>query len=709
MKREQALARLGLADGVYKPIAIDKAYIKLPRNIGRVEQGQSVISDASEEASGQESRSSVHLADAPQELSLGPKEDDVWDSLYLDWVHMPDLRKKDMKRLSDRELYALRRERAIATRADEFQNAIECDYPRRTSFSWNDEMLFGDIKTLEYEAYKQASLRGDVFSPMVFTAELARARTQAILVDPSLIWIEGTRIKKGKEDNKGALKPKFDGAVLHALGYVSGLYGGCGIANAMRIVILRLGLGFDNDCKIMGQTYEEFELPIDLINCAVKDISLVQNYKGVPLDTTTYMTHIRSCCVAPLALRKAVFGEKSVLRDLYDGIDEFGAALDANAASEYSSPGTENMVRAIRDLEGDMRICASVTQKSYSPEAEARDCLMESPECMTRGMDTRSSADFLHEYEMYRKATETHQSVYNTWCYRESVGWFARLWDELPILGAGIIFSAFLLGFAWPVLARILFDMPLPADESLIDLRLASLSIPIGILAFLWDCYKWQIYLWYDARLENIRAPWRSLLDLREIWSFFLLLLSAVGIGFVISLFIGVFLNDTSLSLPRFGIIFSVVGLVALMIYGNAREASRRSHLFLRKPSSNEQAVRSAWETRIADHIMAKYPSLDVITNNRSIIRSERSFFRHLEIDILIPELGLAIEANGEHFHDHAAYNRDVKNNTIHTREMYKEWYLREKKGIDLLHVWDSESIDSIYHRIDSEIEARIS
>ena len=67
----------------------------------------------------------------------------------------------------------------------------------------------------------------------------------------------------------------------------------------------------------------------------------------------------------------------------------------------------------------------------------------------------------------------------------------------------------------------------------------------------------------------------------------------------------------------------------------------------------------------------------------------------------------LAIEANGEKFHDHKAYDSDVRNHTVRTREMYKEKYC-ERKGIRLLHVWDSEDMESIYRRIDVEINERL-
>lgn len=117
--------------------------------------------------------------------------------------------------------------------------------------------------------------------------------------------------------------------------------------------------------------------------------------------------------------------------------------------------------------------------------------------------------------------------------------------------------------------------------------------------------------------------------------------------------------------------------------------------------------VRSGWEKKIAEHVRHEFPSLRIETNNRSIIRSRHSFFTKMEIDIWIPSIKLGIEANGERYHDHDAYNRDLQNGTCYSNEMYKEKYCK-RRGIKLIHVWDSENYRTIFRKIDAEIKSRM-
>ena len=72
----------------------------------------------------------------------------------------------------------------------------------------------------------------------------------------------------------------------------------------------------------------------------------------------------------------------------------------------------------------------SISETSYSPEDEAHDCLMQSPECMTREMGLQECIDFLAEYKTYRAAIERHDVAYSSWCYRNSCGLFARRWED---------------------------------------------------------------------------------------------------------------------------------------------------------------------------------------------------------------------------------------------------------------------------------------
>ena len=707
MKREDALALLGLSDGPHKPIEVDEAFLSgcyLRRNQSRRSDKSRSVSDEQAEV---EDESLARTPTALDNRPLGPYEDDVWDSLYLDWVHLPEIDLDERAEQSDKELLALRRKYLLTFRADEFRMAVERDYPNRISFSWDDPDLFDDIDSLKYKAYEQARLSGNVFSPMAFKSRLARQRTQAIFVDPSLVWIEGTEVERNEE---GAIRPKLEWSVYCALRYISSLYGECGIANAMRIIMLRIALAFDNQCKILGKDFSEFELSHHLVSSAVRDISISQTSVGTPLGVRGIMCPWNWCGVTTAALRRAILGDESALSENYDDADELGKDLIRNAdMSGYVSGGMANMIRAIRDLEGDRSICGTVGETWYTPETEAHDCLMESPECMTKDMKLRECSEFLHEYRMYQEECQRRSDAYDRWRHKMESGPLARLWSDVTTLLASVFGCALLalLLFSLPIQAimAVYFDVdPLQKEVgSFVYLRLPVIGAAIGFLVGLLIINSWRIYLWWDKKLQRMRTPWNELLEIRMMVRIVLVIPVGIFAAYIIS---GVLIIYFGLprSIAKFLLIIGA--LVASLLYV-ALSKPNLIPAFVRKADSNVDAVRSKWEAQIAARIKKRYPSLKVITNDRTVIRSNNSFFRHLEIDIWIPEIMLAIEANGEKFHDHKAYDSDVRNHTVRTREMYKEKYC-ERKGIRLLHVWDSEDMESIYRRIDVEINERL-
>jgi len=117
--------------------------------------------------------------------------------------------------------------------------------------------------------------------------------------------------------------------------------------------------------------------------------------------------------------------------------------------------------------------------------------------------------------------------------------------------------------------------------------------------------------------------------------------------------------------------------------------------------------VRSDWEASIERYIRSKYPALRIETNNRRIIPSRNTRSSYFELDIFVPELCLGIEVNGETYHDRRKYEDDSAHGTVRSDEMYKENYCRSV-GIQLLHVWSSESAESIQRRIDDAIQQRL-
>lgn len=150
---------------------------------------------------------------------------------------------------------------------------------------------------------------------------------------------------------------------------------------------------------------------------------------------------------------------------------------------------------------------------------------------------------------------------------------------------------------------------------------------------------------------------------------------------------------------------FFAVIIVAWLLFSGTSITSRiagiRSFL-LNTLLRRGTPTRSDWEISIEQGMREEYPGLRIITNDRSTI-PKRKGLGYLEIDIWVPDIRLAIEANGESYHDHAGYLDDLHHSTVNTNERYKELYC-QRHGITFLHVWSSESKKEIKHNIDSEV-----
>jgi len=116
---------------------------------------------------------------------------------------------------------------------------------------------------------------------------------------------------------------------------------------------------------------------------------------------------------------------------------------------------------------------------------------------------------------------------------------------------------------------------------------------------------------------------------------------------------------------------------------------------------------RSNWEAAIERYIRSEFPRLRIETNNRNVIPSRKIRNSYLEIDLFIPELSLGIEANGETFHDREQYRSDLMRSTEHSDEMYKQNHC-ERVGIELIHVWSSEDMETIQVRVGDAIRRRL-
>lgn len=94
-------------------------------------------------------------------------------------------------------------------------------------------------------------------------------------------------------------------------------------------------------------------------------------------------------------------------------------------------------------------------------------------------------------------------------------------------------------------------------------------------------------------------------------------------------------------------------------------------------------------EAMLFEAIKGEFPSLSVIGSTYSVIRSPRTGAA-LQLDIYLPDIALALEFNGEYWHDKAAWERDMGRGTIESKEALKTHLCREK-GILLHHLWDGE------------------
>jgi hypothetical protein len=119
--------------------------------------------------------------------------------------------------------------------------------------------------------------------------------------------------------------------------------------------------------------------------------------------------------------------------------------------------------------------------------------------------------------------------------------------------------------------------------------------------------------------------------------------------------------------------------------------------------SKEEEAVRL--------QIVERFPSLELIHGRYGIIRRPGSGGL-MQLDFYFPEINLAVEYNGIHYHNKDAYLQDLKDGTEFSREALKDRLCREE-SIDLIHIWSddwkkniSESFENLAKEITAAIEA---
>lgn len=194
-------------------------------------------------------------------------------------------------------------------------------------------------------------------------------------------------------------------------------------------------------------------------------------------------------------------------------------------------------------------------------------------------------------------------------------------------------------------------------------------------------------------------------------WTYIFVMMLTVDFGWIIAILSFMAGGDIGMNYPV------VIGSFIFTIFAyykyqeeleKEREEDRRrlerSSYSSSYPKYDSGTNRSQWEKDIVSYIRRQYPQYRIITNDRTLIIASDGH-TPLEIDIYIPELKLGIEADGIRWHDREAYERDRRNGTEYSEEMYKERYCA-RKGIKLIHVWDSDGLSTIQRQIDNAIAA---
>lgn len=117
-------------------------------------------------------------------------------------------------------------------------------------------------------------------------------------------------------------------------------------------------------------------------------------------------------------------------------------------------------------------------------------------------------------------------------------------------------------------------------------------------------------------------------------------------------------------------------------------EITSRVQTTIRERYGNKwyRVTSSSEETDLADTLAKNFPNLRQSRGDYSII-TKGARGGALQLDIYFPEIKLAIEYNGEYYHDRSLYEQDLKDGTELSRERMKDRLCREK-GIELIHVW---------------------
>ena len=120
-------------------------------------------------------------------------------------------------------------------------------------------------------------------------------------------------------------------------------------------------------------------------------------------------------------------------------------------------------------------------------------------------------------------------------------------------------------------------------------------------------------------------------------------------------------------------------------------EMTRKAQTTIRERYGNSwyRVTSSKEELAVEAFLKETFPKLEISRGDYSVIH-KGGHGGALQLDFYFPKFSLAIEYNGEYWHDREAYEEDVANGTELSRERMKD-RLCSEKGILLYHLWSSD------------------
>ena len=112
---------------------------------------------------------------------------------------------------------------------------------------------------------------------------------------------------------------------------------------------------------------------------------------------------------------------------------------------------------------------------------------------------------------------------------------------------------------------------------------------------------------------------------------------------------------------------------------------------------------KSKAEIVVVNYIRNKYPNIRLARNIRSMFECNHRY----EVDIYLPDLKIGFEVDGDFSHDKYSYLNDLSNNTVTTKERFKELEALSN-GFELFNLWEDdiyENFNKVASVIDKAIE----